>query len=224
MKQLAKAKTECPLCFHDHGFIKCAKALEAGYVVKYDPTKAKVAFDAFDSGQNRKKKTGKQRAASSASAPLPVLPPPPAPQAPPSPPSPPSQTPGEDGDESIVEVAAYQATMSATDSLSDNEEGLAEHGAIPSRSEASTSGSNITKPKSSVAIYPPIPSPLKCAHVSTVPEVTSVGPVPVPEVANVGPVPVLRVANVKPVPDAKIAGPPQHNNATGHPVEPNAAL
>ena len=111
--------------------------------------------------------------------------------------------------------------MSATDSLSDNEEGLAEHGAIPSRSEASTSGSNNTKPKTSVAVYPPIPSPLKCA-LPTIPEVASVGPVPVPEVANVGPVPVPRVANVEPVPDAKIAGPPQHDNATGPLVDPRA--
>ena len=134
--------------------------------------------------------SGKPRTASSASALPPALPPPPAPQAPPSPPSPPSQALSEDDNALVVEAAAYQATMSATDSLSDNEGGLAEHGAIPSRSEASTSGSNNTKPKTSVAIYPPIPSPLKCAHVSTVPEVTSVGPVPVPEVANVGPVPV----------------------------------
>ena len=43
MKQLAKADTECPLCFHDHGFVKCSKALGSGYVVKHDPTKAKVA-------------------------------------------------------------------------------------------------------------------------------------------------------------------------------------
>ena len=102
-----------------------------------------------------------------------------------------------------------------------NEEGLAEHGSIPSRSEASTSVSNNnTKPKTSVVTYQPIPSPLTCAHVSTDPEVASVGPVPVPEVANVGPVP--RVANVEPVPDAEIAGPPQHDNATGHIMDSHA--
>ena len=59
MTQLGKGKTECPLCFNIYPFIKCSKALEAGYVVKYDPTKAKVAFNALDSDQMKKKKTGK---------------------------------------------------------------------------------------------------------------------------------------------------------------------
>ena len=134
------------------------------------------------------------------------------------------QTPSKDDDALVLAAAAYQA-MSATDSLSDNKEGLAEHGAIPSRSEAppNTSGSDSnTIPKTYVATYPPIPSPLTCDHVSTVPEVASVGPVPVPAVANVGPVPVPQVANVVPVPDAAIVGTPQYYNATGHLVDSRA--
>ena len=42
MTQLGKGKTECPLCFNIHPFIKCSKAIEAGYVVKYNPPKART--------------------------------------------------------------------------------------------------------------------------------------------------------------------------------------
>ena len=113
-------------------------------------------------------KSGKQPSASQAFGLLSVPPSTPVPQDPPTPLPPPLQPLPDDGDESVLAAAAYH--LMNTDSLSDNEEGLAEHGAIPSRSEQSQnmSGSPPSKPKTSVLPYLPVPHPppLACACAS----------------------------------------------------------
>ena len=89
--QLAKGATDCPVCFIRHPVEKCGRALQAGYIIEYNPNEAKAKFDALDLKKHNpcNKQTGKPHTSISASAPLPALPPPPTPQAPPSPPSPP---------------------------------------------------------------------------------------------------------------------------------------
>ena len=102
-KQMAKGKTECPICFRVHPFTECGKALEAGYITEHNPKKAKAKFVALGLKGPRENQFGKHRTASSASAFSPALPPPPASHSLPPPPSPPSQAPSEDDDASVVE-------------------------------------------------------------------------------------------------------------------------
>ena len=110
---LRAAKTTCPVCFHPHPFTQCFVCLGAGYVTEHDPEKAKEQLKA--QGKPPRRKPAAAASATSVHQ-TPACPPPP----------PPSD---DDKDASAIAASAFHITD--YDSLSDDEGGLLDHGAIP---------------------------------------------------------------------------------------------
>ena len=76
----------------------------------------------------------------------------------------------EEDEEASVLAAAVYHVMSATDSLSDNEDSLVEHGGIPSQSEDLPSTSVNLKPTAAPYTLASDPSPTACASPSNAPQ------------------------------------------------------
>ena len=135
--RMKSATSICPLCHQKHSILDCGYILRAGFVIEYNPEKARETYSALNLHGNRKAPSdpdSKGPAASAVFMPMSstILPPSLAATLPP----PPSDASDASVDRSIF-AAALTYTMDreydAYEELSDNEEGLCEHPGIPSR-------------------------------------------------------------------------------------------
>ena len=123
------ATSICPFCHQKHSIIDCGYILRAGFVIEYNPEKARETYSALNLYPD-----SKGPAASAVSMPMSstVLPPSLAATLPP--------PPGDESDTSVdrsIFASALTFTMDREydeyAELSDNEEGLCEHPGIPSK-------------------------------------------------------------------------------------------